>query len=386
MPNSRRLWQGTGFHTDTPWGLRVRASELGLDSLLLQYRAMLRIRRFDQGRLPGLFREMRPLNLQPQPCTDLLRPDLHSWAGAVNLVYQRGWTPAERAKEHDIQFVKDQIRAITSPLQLVALTEILAQADKRLLPRVSAAADSVLARVRGDWFSFQYTSGRIGLGRSNAAAFRDYLVAHLRDVQCGPRWPFRKPEEPEHVTRFNQFAADHPDLNLQPIDTKALNLSRVDESAKLDEFWTSDKSKPLQEDLRWLTHGNRKLPDKERFWTLDERRSVEWNEKYIDFLKRVDNWRAADESSPRAWFFMRSRIWLSLVKLVPPGPQRTNSFRSTIAWLNSSYADGAVSRAEWWIFAKELLDLAGTDPQMLTNVEQFGSPVLSVHAHLNNLK
>jgi len=376
--------QGTGFHTDTRPGVRQMASETGLDSLSLQYRAMLRIKTLDPSRLQRMFRDMRPLSLQPQSCQEILRPDLSKWAGAINLVYHAGFTADERAKENDIAFVEEQVRSITSPMQLVQLSNILSQADGRLLPRVSVAWDAALARVRGDWFAYEYSVGKIGLSRRNAAAFRDYVVAHLRGVRCGPRWPFRMAQEPEEVTRFNAFAASQEDLNLQPIDTATLESTRVDESAKLEEFWKSEKSRRLLAELQWLTHGNRKLPDSERFWTVEERRSMEWNERYLGFLKQIDNWSAADEPSPEANFFMRSRVWLSLVKLVPPGPQRTNAFRSAITWLNSSYADGVVSRAEWWLRAKELLDIAAKEADLLDDLEQFGNPVLSMYAHVAN--
>jgi hypothetical protein len=186
------------------------------------------------------------------------------------------------------------------------------------------------------------------------------------------------------VARFNRFAADHEDLNLQPINPAELEPSRVDESANLEEFWKSEKSKRLLDELRWLTHGNRKLSDSQRFWTLDERRSMEWNERYLGFLKLIDNWSAADEPSPTAYFYMRTRIWLSLAILLPTGPQRTNAFRSAISWLNSSYADGVVSRAEWWLFAKELLETAKKENDLLDDVEQFGNPVLSMYAHVDN--
>jgi hypothetical protein len=375
--------QGTGFHTDTEPGFRQMASETGLDSLSLQYNAMLRIRRLDPARLQRMFREMRPLELQPQSCQDILRPELSKWAGAITLLYHTGFTAAERAKEEDIVFVEDQVRAVRSPLQLEQFSQIVSQADRRLLPRLSAAFDSALAQVRGDWFSYEYASSRIPLGTSNAAAFREYVVSHLHGMRCGSRGSAGKAEEAEAVARFNRFAADHEDLNLRAIDAAALEPSRVEERAAPEEFWKSEKSKRLLEELRWLTHGNRKLPDSQRFWTLDERRSMEWNERYLEFLKRVDNWRAADEPSPVAYFFMRSRVWLSLAKLVPPGPQRTNAFRGAISWLNNSYADGVVKRAEWWLFAKELLDAAKKE-DLLDDVEQFGNPILSMYAHVDN--
>ena len=376
--------KGTGFHTDTRPGVRERASEIGLDSLTLQYRAMLQMKRLDATRLQQMFRDMRPLNLRPQTCQEILRPAISKWVAAVQLVYHAGFTSEEKAKERDIAFVEDQLRAMTSPLQLGEAQQLFAAPDRRLLSRAEAAYHGALAQVRGDWLDFEYTSGRIGLSRSNAAAFREYVVAHLRGVRCGPRWPFRKPEEPEAVARFNSFVNIHTDLNLKPIDAAALEPSRVDESAKLEEFWQSEKSKRLLDEMRWLNHGNRKLPDAQRFWTLQERQSLEWNERYLSFLKLIDTWTAADEPSPALYFWMRSRVWLTLARLVPPGSQRTNAFRGAIAWLNTSFADGVVSRAEWWVVAKELLDLAKQDLDLLDDVEQFGNPILSVYAHIDN--
>ena len=377
--------QGTGFHTDTVPGFRQMASETGLDSLSLQYRAMLYMKALDPARLQTMFRDMRPLNLQPQSCQDVLRPDLSKWVGAISLVYHTGFTAKERAEEKDIAFVTDQVRAITSPLQLAGVLQLMSQTDRRLLPSLSAAYDSALAQVRGDWLAYQYAN--LGLGRTNAAAFREYVVAHHRGVRCGPRWPLHKSGEAEDVARFNQFVALQQDLNLQPIDTARLEPSRVEEGPKLEEFWKSGKSQRLLNELRWLTHGNRKAEaDSQRYWTLEERRSVEWSDRLFALLKQTDDWSVADEPSPAAYFFMRSQVWVSLVKLVPPGPQRTNAFRNAISWFNASYSDAAVSRAEWWLKAKELLELAKKEPDLLDDLEQFGNAVLSAYAHIDNAR
>jgi hypothetical protein len=149
--------QGRGFHTDTRPGWQERASGTGLDSLSLQYRAMLRMKALDPSRLQRMFRDMRPLDLKPQSCRNALRPELSKWAAAIGLVYQSGFTAEERAKEKDIAFVEDQVRTITSPLQLAQVLNI-APGDRRLLPRMSAAYDAAFAQARGDWFAFEYAT------------------------------------------------------------------------------------------------------------------------------------------------------------------------------------------------------------------------------------
>jgi hypothetical protein len=51
---------------------------------------------------------------------------------------------------------------------------------------------------------------------------------------------------------------------------------------QVGDYWQSPRSRQALEHLRRLIHGNRDLPDRERFWTL-ERSTNEWNARYLDF-------------------------------------------------------------------------------------------------------
>jgi hypothetical protein len=47
-------------------------------------------------------------------------------------------------------------------------------------------------------------------------------------------------------------------------------------------FWRSKRSKEVLNALNWLKHGNHDLPDNQRFGTLEERSSKEWDAHYHD--------------------------------------------------------------------------------------------------------
>jgi hypothetical protein len=371
--------RGRGFHTDTRPGWQEFAGGTGLNSLDLQARAIQAMQTLDPARLVRLFNEMRPLVLQPGTCQDPLRPRLAHYYTAMLLVARHGFTAEEKRKGEPERFLQERIRAIVSPAQLSGFKSAGKEPTAGMLHALAAA----LPQVHHDWLGFVYADGDLPESPETARAVRDYIVRSLRGPRCGGRSYVRTVGDvPMPVERFNTYVTKiRPDLQIEPIDAAKLEPSRTEDPPKVQEFWQSAQSKQILDDLRWLNHGNRNLPDDKRFWTVEERRSPEWNERYLALLKRMEGWSAEDEASPADYFHMRAHVYQSLTRLVPPGTQRTNAFRNFISWLNGAYND-RVPHAEWFTHVKHVLGEAKSEPWLLDEMERYGNAVLSMEALL----
>lgn len=372
---------GQGYHTDTPAGALGEASRTGLNSLTLQSRGIEAMAKLDKTRLRTLFTDLRPIKIQRQSCLDIMRPKLDHWAQALLLVAKESFNTQERAKNLDLIWLDEQIRLITSPMHLLALSSTMRSADPRLRDRVHEGLASMLPHIEGDWIAFEYSQHQIPITRATASSAREYILRHVRGPRCGTRRGFDKPlSVPTSVIAYNKFVNDEFELKLSPIDLERLEPSRMEESYKTADWWKSDKSKQVLNELKWLNHGNRNLPDNQRFWTVEERKSVEWNERYGGLLKLIEGWKDSDEPTSADYFHMRVQTHYLLGTLVPPGPQQRNEFRNFISFMNQSFNTEGILHAEWFAATRNLLRNSSTDPAALDDMEQFGNTVLSTYA------
>ena len=105
---------------------------------------------------------------------------------------------------------------------------------------------------------------------------------------------------------------------------------------KDDQFWQSARSRQVLDALKWLNHGNRNLPDDQRFWTLAERSTMEWNAHYVDTLKLIEGWTPDEEPAPEDYYAMKAHVYMLLAGLVPPGKSRDNAMGMYRSFLESS--------------------------------------------------
>jgi hypothetical protein len=103
-------------------------------------------------------------------------------------------------------------------------------------------------------------------------------------------------------------------------------------------FWQSKRSKEVLNALKWLNHGNRNLPDDQRFWTIEERSTKEWDAHYHDLLKLIEAWKEEEETSAADYYFMVTHTYESLAALVPPGPAREDAMSNFLSFVEQRYA------------------------------------------------
>ena len=108
---------------------------------------------------------------------------------------------------------------------------------------------------------------------------------------------------------------------------------------------------------RWLQHGNRPLPDSERFWTLEERSTDEWIARYQDTMKLLAGWKEEEEASADTHYWLVAQAYSMLARLIPPGPARENAMGVYLNFLETRYT-AVKSRNLWFVWVRDLLDCA----------------------------
>ena len=162
-------------------------------------------------------------------------------------------------------------------------------------------------------------------------ALRSYIVRQVSGPRCSDS--IKAGQLPPSVTQFNKLAStlDSAAERFKPITKQEVQPLKDDGTYAQQFPWQSARSKQVLDALKWLTHGNRNLPDSQRFWTIEERSTVEWNARYLDLVKLIEGWKEDEEESPEDYLFMVSHTYSALAKLVPPGPARATTRWATTA-------------------------------------------------------
>lgn len=142
--------------------------------------------------------------------------------------------------------------------------------------------------------------------------------------------------------------------------------------------------------MRWLTQGNRNLPDAQRFWTLQERSTTEWNARFLDTMKLIEGWKEEEEESPRDYLFMVAHTYAVLAALVPPGQARENLMGNYRAFLETHYTV-TENRNLWFAQGNEVLRRThfDKDPKerawILEELSRSANPIIALYAKLEAL-
>ncbi len=294
--------------------------------------------------------------------------------------------------------MKARIGSIESPSQVVPALKLalsLKLARRMLLSSLAGA----LERIGGSDRS--YGTDKTNLvpetlaGTPEAAqlvpALRSYIVRHVSGPRCTDNIPaVGQPEK--SAAQFNTLVAklDPTAAQYRPIPVEVAHPSTDEGTYQRKLLWQSGKSKEILRTVQWLSHGNRSGPDGLIRWTVQERSTLEWKQRYQDAVKLVGEWKADDENSSEEWFCIVADTYRALVDLVLPGPEREDSMRRYLKLLEEWYPT-IPNHNLWFTQARQMLYTArfSTDPGekswILGALAQSPSPILAFYAKLESL-
>lgn len=386
----------------------------GLDVLALQRRAVETVLPLKPQRAVEMFLSIVPPKVAGVTCADPVTPNVSAYYVTAGTVFERGFTAAQRKEGEDLRFLETCIASMTSPVHVPPLLKMLSTAKLRaedraaLLSRFAVTLERVAGSDRefgtGEWMVVPTASPETPPGRylprpvlpemPDAALFvpalRAYIVRQLSGPRCSDR--IGEDELPMSASNFNALAANlDPDgTRIKPIIAEEVKPLRDDGTFKYRLPWQSDRAKKVLAEERWLHHGNRKLPDSQRFWILEERSTSEWLARAADSMRLIEGWREDEEASPGEHFWLTAQAYSLLARLMPPGSERENAMDRYLNFLETSYAPDR-SRVLWLVWVRDMLDRArstkdaGERKWILNSLARSRSAVIRLYARIENV-
>ena len=352
------------------------------DALTLRARAVSAMLAIDPARARALFERIVLPDVAPTPCDVRATPVFQPYYLTAASIFTRAFSAEERADGKHQQFLSNQISGVRSQPQLIGALEMLAAIDTEgTRDRHLIALAGVLDRVATTDRDFNVSAMSLvhrtaGSSVEYARALRSYFVRQARGERCADT--VRNSRITPAIQNFNSLYSKSLGQEFKPLSLDELEPGKIVGSYKDDEFWRSPRSKQVLAALQWLNHGNRKLPNNERFWTEAERASPEWNARHLDLLKLIENWTETEEDSPIGYMFMVSHTYSLLSRLVPSAEARDRNFSAWLTFLESQYPT-TTSRTAWFAQVKGML----AEKQLLTQLASSRNAVIATYAALH---
>jgi hypothetical protein len=386
---------GPTTSADSRFGPAALATDVGLDRLTLQARAIDSMIRIDAARALRMFRDLHLPDLLPVSCASMVSERVDAYYDLVPKLFAASFTGEQRRKGEDVALVSNAIRFMHADVQVGPVVRMISAtgAPGETLQEWLDAFSAALPSVEGSDRTFDAS---VWLAIVNVAKFaeskglkrgallsssRGWVLRRIHGSHCDD--PSRLDAHEPWIQALNaeietEIARGNGELRLiVPDDVQPGPKSGTCQDAF---WWRSSRSQAVLDALRWLNHGNRDLPENKRFWTAKERDTQEWNDRYRDLLRLIGDWNPGEGETAEDVFHMKAITYSTLANLVPPGPQRTNAIRMFLAFLNESYAS-VQNHAEWFVHAKDVLK--STDPEIRNEALLSPNPIISLYAKVD---
>ncbi|MBL8236518.1 MAG: hypothetical protein JNM66_03815 [Bryobacterales bacterium] len=285
------------------------------------------------------------------------------------------------------------IAALQSPMQVEPLGQALLNAVKapRERQELVDAFGAALGHVAPSDREFaRHDRSLLNIARrtgGNATALLQGLGAYIATHLSGPRCTQSLREPTEIGVEFNRLATEiNAGGNAVPLIPVERMKAERDAGAWNDvDFWRSARAKAVLEDLRWLNHGNRDLPGDKRFWTAEERKSLEWSARYQELQKRIEGWQEIDEAGAVDAFWMRSHTLALAAELVPEPAAQALAVRRWLTHLEQGFQPGEAQNAwfgalRWMLPSSHSFNKSVSREVALQEMRASRNPVISAYA------
>ncbi|HYL35356.1 MAG TPA: hypothetical protein VEV17_05545 [Bryobacteraceae bacterium] len=354
-----RLRGVPGTLVDTRSGFLSQAYDLKLDALSLESRAVQDMLRIDPAQARKLIQEIPPPVLAPLTCDDALFYDVADFYQAVGAIANSAFTDKERAKEEHVNFLLDYIGQATSGAQFLPLAQMIQSAGVTTEQReiLWTKFNGMLASVSSDDRSLSalFVSAQQG----PAGEMQDLVRKSLKSAGC-----------PNDVGR-----------SAVPVNLLPTVPAKSDTTPKLERYWQSAEAQRLLEDGKRL-----RIAADGRLLTEADRSAPEWQQRLADYLSALAAWGPAQEKSETDYYNEKCLVYIALVELIPPGPQRDKTLDAFVDFVSSSGLQQQ-SPAEWFLQANAMLERMrplsnGDSGKVLETYERSGNPILALETSL----
>jgi hypothetical protein len=278
--------------TDARWK-RAAIEDAFLDAheLTLQTRAVNAMADLDPARALALFQDIPTLRLPAISCQQSVVPDVSPYYQTAGALFDRAFTAAERRKGDDIQFLRERVAAVDSPLQVVPALKLIDQValGKQNRSELVALLAVALDRVHGSDREFAASEPLLvsaAVPEMHELSFlpvlRAYIVRHASGPRCSDR--LKAGELPDSAAQFNKL------------------ISRVDPAGTQFHAITAEEAMPLRDDGTYPTPAKVQAPEAtlqslERQYDIAGNRAA-WFQQFRQLLPHLDLEQAVHSPNP----------------------------------------------------------------------------------------
>jgi hypothetical protein len=384
-----------------------------LDAMSLRLRAVEALLPLDAKKARELFLQVPPPKTPPLKCDDFLIYDVGRFYATLGSVARQSFTAQETEAGAPFRLLERFAGAITSPVQVAPVAEMLAAANVKDadFEKLTNSFAEALGKISGDDRSFAYamTAGKQILALAEESkrrhspplelleAYRLYLVINLSAARCADDDSMMSTatsfglltgqtidqEAQDAVEFFNKRLLMAP---LLPIQEEEATPSRLEGVATGLRTCEDAQCRAIGEQLRGLIFGPNGLA-----YSSDEQSTPAWRGKLREFLSALAKWQ---ESAPGAHptaaehFRMKATAYSGLLSLVFNGPDRELVVRAMLDYLKRNPYQQE-NRMEWFLLVNGTIGRMGSDPlgrQRLAEVfGKVGDPIIALYANLETV-
>jgi hypothetical protein len=351
-PLRKRHLPGTTL--DSRAGSLSQAYGIKLDALSLESRAVSDMVPIDPAEARKLILEIPPPVFEQLSCDDALFYDVSDFYLALTAVVNSSFSAQERAKEEHVNFLLGYVGQVTSPAQLVPLAQTIRGAGVTNEQRevLWARFNALLPNLQSDDRSFSALLVEPPAGM-------DFIQAAVRQHSAGC-----KGDSPGSLTNGT------------------IQVNKSGSTPKVEAYWQSAEAQRMMDGGKKLRFG-----DGGRVLTEAERSTPEWQQRLTDYLSALAGWSPDSEKSEADYYNEKCTVYIALVELIPPGPQRDKMLEAFIDFISNSPLEQQ-SPMEWYNQANFMLERVrgsrdGEAAKVLEAFERSGNPVLALETALD---
>ena len=343
-----------GTTLDSRAGSLSQAYGLKLDAFSLASRAVSGMVPVDPAAARKLIQEIPPPVFEPLSCDDALFYDVSDFYQALTSVVNSSFSPQERAKDEHVNFLLGYIGQLTSPAQLIPLAQTIQSASV-----TNEQREVLWARFNAGVPNLQSDDRSFSAVLANPAPGMDSIVSAIRQRGAGCK---------------NDAGAASASVNAQP--------AKAESTPKVEPYWQSAEAKRMMDDGKKLRYG-----DAGRVLTEADRSTPEWQQQLTDYLSALAGWSASAEKSEADYYNEKCTVYIALVELIPPGPQRDKMLEAFVDFISNSPLQQQ-SPVEWYNQASFMLERVrgtrGGEPEKVREAfERSGNAVLVLESALD---
>jgi len=383
---------------DTRSGYRAMAFELSLDRLSVRLRAVLKMLAIDKTRARAMFDEISTPKLEPLSCNDRLTYAIREFYQVLKLIAELTFNAEQRGRNEHIYYAASFVEAITSPLQIAPVIDLLAsmKTTPQQLDILLSRFNFALRKMSGDPRSFGTAMkyGRINeklkfslidkIERSGFSSkqflsvYRSFLAKHLSGIQC----------EDSLITRTeskaNPLIEATDTLFTTPLTPDEAKPEKIEPGPSDFRYWTTPKAARLLTNIKKLRFG-----DENKRLTEEQKDTQEWKESLLKFLEEMDEWLPDDEATGEDYLHQRAVLYGGLLEITPESMLPQILMNYLIFLRESSLMKD--TPAQWLVYAKFLMKtgnkLVGDEhKRFAAMLADSGNEVFQVYVDLEQLR